>query len=472
MLVPPDNFGLVEPGIYRCTKLDSDNFPFLETLKLKSLIVLDAEKPPRLLNNFIESNNIELFNLGGLKISNHHHNRSRSNSRKDGEEDKKSSNVSNSPLEPLEDKNTIEIINLKHNKNDQWMLIEKNLILRAFELLLNKSKHNLLLIDSTSTLVGILRKIQKWNFNSILNEYRIYTGNSSKSNYYAENFLELIQTELIPYEVDQANFQSKLVKQQYEPEKTHLLLLLLINSERNSDRSDSNRNSVESLHRKERSSDSLHSRRGSFRVSRNNSIDKDIQWDDVDSDDDMDDEMLSASPQIPANLLKLVERRKHEKSRDVDSDTEVTPGSSPKVDAYGRPNSFTGELFLNAARANLDKRRSSIDSKITRVNNSKFRNQNSPVNHFTQRASFEGTSPVFKKIKEREAVKLMTNSEIDVIKQNFDYKYYKNLNKYPVDFENVSVVKLNLPANNKLPDWFIRGRNIWEENFKKLNPNL
>ncbi|KAM9916820.1 hypothetical protein OXX80_013467, partial [Metschnikowia pulcherrima] len=46
MLIPPDNFGMVEPGFYRCSKLEADHLPFLETLQLKSLILLDVAKPP------------------------------------------------------------------------------------------------------------------------------------------------------------------------------------------------------------------------------------------------------------------------------------------------------------------------------------------------------------------------------------------------------------------------------------------
>ena len=56
MLVPPENFGIVETGIYRSTKLESENFPFLQTLDLKSIIILDTEKPPRSLSNFLENN--------------------------------------------------------------------------------------------------------------------------------------------------------------------------------------------------------------------------------------------------------------------------------------------------------------------------------------------------------------------------------------------------------------------------------
>ncbi|ODV77455.1 uncharacterized protein CANTADRAFT_7919 [Suhomyces tanzawaensis NRRL Y-17324] len=458
MLVLPDNFGLVEPGIYRCSKIDSDNFPFLETLRLKSLIVLDAEKPPRTLNNFVEANRIELFNLGSLKISNHHHNAKRNSTTNDEEEedtDGRSSKGSLDKVDQYDEKDTIDVINLhiKRPKTDQWMLIEKNVILKTFELLLNKSKHNILLVDSTSTLIGILRKIQKWNFNSILNEYKTYTGNSSKSNYYAENFLELIQVELIPHEIDQVKEQQKLqqareIKYEGVPQWQTSYL----------DPSDYGIKSPEA-----------------FRNKRKESLEDAVHWDDSDEhsidDEDMDDDVLSASPQIPANLLKLVEQRKHDKFRDQDSEPTVTPGTSPKLGRSSRHNSFSSD-FLTTARANLDRRRSSIDSKFIRMNSSKFRNQNSPI-QTGYRSSIESTSPVFKMVKDRpKDSRNLTPTEIEAVKQKYDFKYYKNLNKYPVDFENVSVIKLKLPPDNRLPEWFIRGRDYWESNLKSLNQGI
>ncbi|PWN39995.1 protein-tyrosine phosphatase [Ceraceosorus guamensis] len=45
MLVPPPNFGLVEDSLYRSGAPDLLNFPFLETLSLKSVIWLAPEEP-------------------------------------------------------------------------------------------------------------------------------------------------------------------------------------------------------------------------------------------------------------------------------------------------------------------------------------------------------------------------------------------------------------------------------------------
>lgn len=478
MLVTPDNFGLVEPGIYRCSKLELDNFPFLETLQLLSLVLLDAEKPPRALNDFILAHKIELFSLGRLKISNHHHTGAEVSNSKDEDDDDdtlstsskgsdKGSTSINTQLE--ESKNAIEVIslNINKNKNDQWMLIEKNLILRAFELLLNKHKHNILLVDSTATLIGILRKIQKWNFLSILNEYRIYSGSSSKNNYFAETFLELIQTELIPYEIDQLNQQVKQ-QQQYIQQQEEQQQQQQQHEQENEDIPNADFKLSESLFKRPEFLKST------SRSSSINGINEEI-WDEDDvnsiDDDDMDDDLLSASPQIPANLLKLVEQRKQEDKRDIDSDNDSTPGTSPKLGRTSRHGSFNNnEIYLTAARMNLERRRSSIDSKFMRASNSKFRNQQSPRPIHAQRASFDSATPIIKRGKDKDMLpKFMTNTEIEAIRYKYDYKYYKNLNKYPTTFENVSVVKLKLPADNKLPKWFIRGRDFWEGHYKTTN---
>lgn len=450
MLVPPDNFGMVESGVYRCLKLDSNHFPFLETLQLKSLVLLDAEKPPRPLRSFVESNGIEMFNLGGLKISNHHHTgeSSSSNADEDTEKDPQDSDKSsvNSRSTDKSDSETatkhllnqIELVSLDispRNKSDQWMLIEKNLIQGAFEIVFNKTKHNLLVVDLTLTFVGILRKIQKWNFNSIVSEYRIYTGNSSKSNYYAENFLELVQCVLLPAEIELLNNQQK--SQKHDKTLTDPVTILL--------------RSPELLRIKLASDDGI--------------------WDDENEtrsidDDDMDDDILSASPQIPANLLKLVEMKKQEKSNHDDDKKTTPPSSSP---GYGgrtsRNNSFTNETFLLAARANLDRRRSSVDSKFARANNT-FRNpgQSTPPLGSSFKSPFEPASPA-RSIKKGE----LSAMDAGRIRERYDFKYYKNIDKCQVSFENVGVIKLRLPEENRLPEWFIRSRNCWESNYRKLN---
>lgn len=474
MLVPPENFGVVEPGLYRCSKLSTDNFPHLQTLNLKTILLLDAENPPRPLKNFISDNNINLINLGGLKVSNHNHTGADNVPNKDDDDTKSINDVNTSgseaasPLlsqsyqsknsnstidEPFKELN-LQLINLNNTtkKNDQWMLIEKNLIKKAFEILLNKSKYNILIIDSTSTLISILRRIQKWNFNSIVNEFRIYTGHSAKSNYFAENFLELIEIELIPYEIDQINqLKSKkiqsipLTQTQSQPSVNGNVLLT---------------NALQPTISQTSQNDDLSNSPEIFKTSswHKHSIDDESLWEkEMVDDDDYDDDLLSASPQIPENLLKMVEKKRNN-SLDSDDDKLVTPGSSPRyIAGSGRYN---------------DRRRPS-DSKITRpFHNNMFRTSFStflPGSINSNRSSFD-TARRYSRSERKSSLKIEDFNDFEEkrIREKFDFKYYKNLNKYSTSFANVGIIKLKLPPNNKLPDWFIRGRDFWEENYLKF----
>lgn len=70
------------------------------------------------------------------------------------------------------------------------MLIKSTCLKRTFKTLLNIDNYSVLLVDKTALVIGILRKIQKWNIASIINEYRLFSGKNR--NYFAETFLEII----------------------------------------------------------------------------------------------------------------------------------------------------------------------------------------------------------------------------------------------------------------------------------------
>lgn len=161
MLVPPDNFALVEDGVYRCSKLDPINNSFLDTLELKSIVWMDEENPTRVLSEYMEENHIRLYHITDSNIL---------------QEDS-------------------EISSFKHQ---DWMVLRPTLISKVIRILLNsRMNHNCLLIDKSAVVVGILRHIERWCYSSIANEYRLFSG--SKANYYVESFLELINIELEPF---------------------------------------------------------------------------------------------------------------------------------------------------------------------------------------------------------------------------------------------------------------------------------
>ncbi|ODQ82064.1 hypothetical protein BABINDRAFT_114955 [Babjeviella inositovora NRRL Y-12698] len=278
MLVPPMNFGLVEEGIYRCGKLEQINNAFLETLQLKSVILLDAEKPPRQLRVFFENNETDIYHLGGFSISSSFAKKSG-----DGEDDEKA-HVSTTNTSKASSKENLQLSGFNSeeftsmpSKNEEWMVIKGLIIAKVFELLLNRRLFNVLLVDSTETLVGVLRKIQRWNYTSIINEYRLYAGN--KSNYFAENFLEMVRVELLPH----TSITPK------EPEKT---------SEQ-SNEAPKPPSPVQEL-------PPVKAKRKSI----------DEAWDKRGETDDEDEGHMSGSPKIPSALLRIVELRKQKKSQE------------------------------------------------------------------------------------------------------------------------------------------------------------
>ncbi|KAH3669336.1 hypothetical protein OGAPHI_001457 [Ogataea philodendri] len=160
MLVPPDNFAFVEDGLYRCSQLDAINMPFLEALGLRTIVWLDEEKPPRPINQYMEDNHVRLCHL------------------------KESSSV------PEEDESL---------QFQEWMVLKPSLVAETFRILLDyKTYHDCLLVDRSEVMIGLLRRIQRWSYSSISNEYRLFAN--TKANYAVENYLELVNIELVSSE--------------------------------------------------------------------------------------------------------------------------------------------------------------------------------------------------------------------------------------------------------------------------------
>lgn len=446
MLVPPENFGVVEPVIYRCSKLISENFSFIETLNLNSLIILDAEKVPRMLHKFLEQKNIELFNFGGLKVTNHNNRIDSVGSRKINYDEYENERKINQNDDNDSENNNIVQDNLE-DRNDQWMLIEKNIIQKAFEILLDKRKHNVLLVDSTSTLIGILRKIQKWNFHSIINEYKIYTGNASKNNFNAEIFLELIQIELVPYEIEQVCKKNKQIRHE---STTHCGV-----SEKNTEH-------VNDIFKIDEEND--------FEVNAEY-CSKDDETNTID-DDEMDESVLSSSPQIPVNLLKLVEKRKQEVSRcnigppnnNIDISNEINEDENANnkncCDCF---NESSGKMFLDIVNEkSLSDEGLDIDTIFfsKNVKHTVLENENKYdlSDHF-----FEYQNNI------KNGLIRQHKDDIDEIKKKYNYKYYMNLQKHRAKFEHSTTIKLKMPPDEMLPTWFKRGRDFWERKFNLLN---
>ncbi|KAK6932790.1 Atypical dual-specificity phosphatase Siw14-like [Dillenia turbinata] len=129
LLVPPLNFAMVDNGIFRSGFPDVANFPFLQTLALRSIIYLCPEPYPEPNQEFLESNGIRLFQFGI-----------------DG-------------------------------RKEPFVNIPDETIREALR------------VHRTGCLVGCLRKIQRWCLSSIFDEYQRFAA--AKARVSDQRFMEL-----------------------------------------------------------------------------------------------------------------------------------------------------------------------------------------------------------------------------------------------------------------------------------------
>ncbi|KAK7340362.1 hypothetical protein VNO77_21064 [Canavalia gladiata] len=137
VLVPPSNFSMVEDCIFRSSFPNPINFPFLQTLNLRSVIYLCPEPYPEENLEFLRSQNIRLFQFG------------------------------------------IE------GKTDVSMPILKDSIMEALKVLIDVRNHPVLIHckrgkHRTGCLVGCLRKLQNWCLSSVFEEYQRFAGVKSR----------------------------------------------------------------------------------------------------------------------------------------------------------------------------------------------------------------------------------------------------------------------------------------------------
>ncbi|GAY50161.1 hypothetical protein CUMW_124610 [Citrus unshiu] len=137
VLVPPPNFSMVEEGIYRSGFPQSSNFPFLQTLNLRSIIYLCPEPYPLENLKFLAAQNIRLFHFG------------------------------------------IE------GKTEPPVSIPKDTVMEALKILIDVRNHPVLIHckrgkHRTGCLVGCLRKLQNWCLSSVFEEYRHFAGLKSR----------------------------------------------------------------------------------------------------------------------------------------------------------------------------------------------------------------------------------------------------------------------------------------------------
>ncbi|KXS09319.1 protein-tyrosine phosphatase [Gonapodya prolifera JEL478] len=156
LFTPPESFGVVERGIYRSNTLHPLNFPFVKNLNLRTAVMLSPEVPMRSVTNFFEDSGIRFVHLG-----------------------------------------------------QAWKPNLEELMKEGLELILDKKNQPVMVmctsgVHETGTLMGCLRKLQGWNFNSIVVEYHSFAG--SKARFVNEQFIELFDLDLVTFPLDLPNW--------------------------------------------------------------------------------------------------------------------------------------------------------------------------------------------------------------------------------------------------------------------------
>ncbi|KAG0342801.1 hypothetical protein BG000_001131 [Podila horticola] len=198
MLTPPEQFGIVEPGLYRSDTLHPSHFPFIRSLGIKTAILLTPELPSRAMSNFFEENNIRLIDLalGSWKNISSNNNSNSNNNATDGQGQGASSSSGGSNTAS----SLIPSIPAAPFQTSWWKPLSEELIKDGLEMVLDANNYPIVVMDTSGiheigTFMGCLRRLQHWNFSSIIVEYRAYAGN--KARYVNEQFIELFDVDWI-----------------------------------------------------------------------------------------------------------------------------------------------------------------------------------------------------------------------------------------------------------------------------------
>ncbi|KAF0917414.1 hypothetical protein E2562_017863 [Oryza meyeriana var. granulata] len=133
LLVPPLNFAMVDHGVYRSGFPDVSNLPFLESLRLRSVLCLCPEPYPEANQEFLRAHGIRLFQFGI-----------------DG-------------------------------SKEPFVNIPEDRIREALKVVLDVTNHPVLIHckrgkHRTGCVVGCLRKLQRWCLTSIFDEYQRFAA--------------------------------------------------------------------------------------------------------------------------------------------------------------------------------------------------------------------------------------------------------------------------------------------------------
>ena len=152
--LPATAFATIEEGVFRSAMPVAANISHLETLKLKSVLLLSNEPFERRVATYFKENNVNVIELG------------------------KECWVPSST----------------------WTGMNEVVAKRALEIVINSDTHPILICCSnglhlSGTVAGCLRKFQKWIISSVIEDYRVFSEPQHRTS--AMNFISLFDTDIV-----------------------------------------------------------------------------------------------------------------------------------------------------------------------------------------------------------------------------------------------------------------------------------
>lgn len=150
VMVPPLNFAMVSPGVYRSGYPNRKNFPFLTKLGIRSIVYLAKES--------YTSDNTAFFESSGIRVFHY-----RLNGNKE-------------PFGVMGEEDVAQVIGDLLDRRNHPILVH-----------CNKGKHRV------GCVVGCLRKLQRWSLTAIFDEYQRFAGKATRMA--DTQFIELFDAE-------------------------------------------------------------------------------------------------------------------------------------------------------------------------------------------------------------------------------------------------------------------------------------
>lgn len=170
IVVPPSNFGQVEQGLYRSALPTPRNFAFVRALNISTAIILTEEKPLRSVSDFFMEHRVRVAHTGRTNWLGHVG---------------KGGGATGGGT-----------------TGNSWKPVEDDVVKDTLELMLDGRNYPILVCDvsgvhDVGVVVACLRRLQKWNLNSVVHEYRSFITTTVKNRIVDELFIELFDIDLV-----------------------------------------------------------------------------------------------------------------------------------------------------------------------------------------------------------------------------------------------------------------------------------